>query len=73
MGAGNQYPAVSPASLQVVLPLRIEVTVELALVVVLPKNWCRWDAPGWPGKTIGSSAFWWEKLQATRSTPFLAA
>jgi hypothetical protein len=47
---------VSLATRQVVSPLRSEFTVEKALTVVFPKKSWRWEAPGRPGKTIGSSA-----------------
>ncbi len=33
--------------------------VEKAVVVVLPRKSCRWLAPGWPGRTMGSSCREW--------------
>ena len=53
--AGAQYPAVSLGTRQVVSPASIVSNVEDAFTPVLPKKSCRWDAPGWPGNTIGSS------------------
>ena len=39
--------------------MRSERAVENASVDSLPKNSCRWELPGWPGKTIGSSGARW--------------
>ena len=52
---GDQYPAVSLGIRQFVVPASIEASVEFAFVVLLPKKSCMCDAPGWPGKTMGSS------------------
>ena len=42
--------------------------VVLALVVVLPKKLCMCDAPGRPGKTIGSSGSRWVNGQSARNS-----
>ena len=52
---GAQYPAVSLGTRQVVSPASIDPNVDDASTLVLPKKSWRWDAPGWPGNTIGSS------------------
>ena len=52
---GAQYPAVSLGTRQLVSPASIVPNVEDAFTPVLPKKSWRWDAPGWPGNTIGSS------------------
>src|SRR3954453_15240729 len=71
MTAGTQYAvrfSVPPA--QVEFPLEAsDAAVVLALVPVLPKNVCRCDLPGCPGKTIGSSKLMCEKSQGSRNAP----
>ncbi len=68
--AGTQYAAVSSERRHVVPPERSEPNVEDAFVVRLPTNVCRWEAPGFPGKTIGSSGPWWLNRQfSTKFTP----
>ena len=53
--AGAQYPAVSLGTRQVVSPASIDSNVDEASAPTLPKKSWRWEAPGWPGNTIGSS------------------
>ena len=53
--AGAQYPAVSLGTRQVVSPASIDSNIEEAFAPTSPKKSWRWDAPGWPGNTIGSS------------------
>src|SRR2546423_753742 len=60
---GNQYPALSAVSWQVVLPVTMVAAVEFASVAVLPTKVWLWEAPGLPGNTIGSSLRWWETAQ----------
>ena len=65
--------------MHVVAPDRSEPKLENALVVRFPTNVCWCDAPGLPGKTIGSSGAWCEKRQfsmkltPTRSVREIAA
>src|SRR6266540_3617364 len=66
---GDQYPAVSLGIRQVVAPASIDACVELAFVVLLPKKSCMCEAPGWPGKTIGSSMAACEKGHRTQNCP----
>src|SRR5919199_123601 len=68
---GTQYAArFAVPPWQVELPVvAIESGVEPAFVSVLPKNVCRWDFPGWPGLTIGSSNAMCEYSQDTRNAP----
>src|SRR4029450_5782791 len=66
---GDQYPAVSLGIRQVVSPASIDAWVEVAFVVLLPKKSCMCEAPGWPGKTIGSSMAACEKGHRTQNCP----
>src|SRR4029453_6408556 len=65
----------SPAGSQVVAGLaNSDAPVVAALVLLLPQNVCRCEAPAMPGKTIGSSGRRWLILQealnsGTRTLP----
>ena len=60
--------------MHVVPPDRSEPKFENALVVRFPTNVCWCDAPGLPGKTIGSSGAWCEKRQfSMKFTPTRSA
>ncbi|WP_374199365.1 hypothetical protein [Streptomyces sp. ISL-44] len=50
-----EYPERSPGALQTVPPALSEAVVLKAPVVVLPRKVWLCEAPGRPGKTIGSS------------------
>src|SRR5689334_4994792 len=55
---------------QVELPvLAIVDELVFASIAVLPKNTCRCDAPGLPGKTIGSTKSIFTRLQVVRNEP----
>lgn len=56
---GTQYEDRSVVGAQVVRPFSSEARSERALVVSLPKKLCMCEAPGRPGKTIGSSGARW--------------
>src|SRR6266540_1801269 len=66
---GDQYPAVSLGIRQVVAPASIDACVEFAFVVLFPKKSCMCEAPGWPGKTMGSSMAACEKGHRTQNCP----
>jgi hypothetical protein len=51
----------------------IESYVENASVEVLPRKSCRWEAPGCPGKTIGSSGRLCESGHVTSQPPLVDA
>ncbi len=55
---------------QVELPVvRIDSAVLAALAPVFPKKRCKWDAPAWPGKTMGSSFARCDGRQRVRKLP----
>ena len=53
--SASSTPDLSPGVMQAVPPACSDARVVVALVVVLPMNVCECEAPGRPGKTIGSS------------------
>ena len=64
----------SSARMHVVDPERSEPKLEKALVVRFPTNVCWCEAPGLPGKTMGSSGAWCEKRQfSMKFTPTRSA
>src|SRR2546429_5008533 len=68
MTAGAQYPVrltVPPRHVPFTV-VAMDWAVEFAFTFVLPQNTCRCAAPGWPGKTIGSSLFMCEYWHTVR-------
>ncbi len=70
---GHQYEERSVSGEQEVRPFSSEARSEWAFVVSLPKKLCMWEAPGRPGKMIGSSGARWvyghsARNSATRTT-----
>jgi hypothetical protein len=64
--AGTQYAAVSALRVHVVPCASRLASEERAFVEVLPKNSCGCDAPGSPGRTIGSSGAKWLRRQTLK-------
>src|ERR1700755_1289264 len=65
---GTQYEDLSTAGLQLLFALTRSLTVVVALVTSLPKKLCMCEAPGSPGKTIGSSGRRCENGQSARNS-----